>query len=240
MKNHLVRDSALGRLAAVLLCLPALWSSVAAWAQPATGRPAGLPSGPPTLADLAYGRGLALLQGGQPRAAVTSLRLAVDGRPAVAAYRVALANAYVALGADDAVFLAVEEYEHALKLDPGLDRARESLARAAWMVGLTSTTLDAMEALFAGSGVPRQQYAAELVTYYALAHEIDRGVTTFQKALPVASDPQPLRLLLAALYMQKSDKASARALVQRVLVESRPGSPLALQAQRMLEQGVGP
>lgn len=201
-----------------------------------TGR---LPAGNATLADLAYGRGLVMLKQGNVAAAVQNLRMAVDGRPDNAAYRLALANAYMATGAEDAVHLAVDEYERAVGLDPGLDPAREGLARSAWMVGLPTTTLTQMERLFSGGGAVRMQYAAELATFYMLSHELNRGIATFTRALPSVADPHPLRLLLAALYMQKSDKKSAQAQVQRVLAEARPGSPMAVQAQRMLQQGIG-
>jgi Tfp pilus assembly protein PilF len=224
----------------VLLFALALPVTTAAQPGPSVSRSTGrLPTGGATLADLAYGRGVAMLAQGDATAAVRNLRMAVAGRPDSAAYRLALANAYMATGAEDAVHLAVDEYERAIVLEPGLDRAREGLARSAWMVGLSSTALTHMERLFSGSGTVRMQYAAELATFYMLAHDVDRGIATFTRALPAVSDPQPLRLLLAALHMQKSDKKGAQALVQRVLADAKPGSPMAVQAQRMLQQGIG-
>lgn len=228
------------RSALTALVLLALSVPVAAQSPVGGPRTAGLPSGPATLADLAYGRGLALLTQGQAADAARSLKLAVEGRPDHATYRLALANAYLATRVDDAVFLAVEEYQQALRLDPALDRAREGLARSAWMVGLGSITLAELERLFAGGPAVRMQYAAELASYYALSHEIDRGIATLGRALSRVADPNPLRLLMAALHMQKADKKGAQALVRRVLVEARPGSPIARQAEHMLRQGVGP
>jgi Tfp pilus assembly protein PilF len=207
----------------------------------ATSPPGGaqLPAGAGvTLADLALHRGIERLKAGDAAGAIDMLRLSLQGKPDSAVALTALGHAYLMTDHQDLARLAVEAYKRAATLDPTSIHAREGAARTAWMLGDQEEALAQMEALYWADGQVRDRYASELVTYYVLSQQLDRGLQVLARALPRTRERHATMLLMATMLMQKPDEMTARLFVERVLAEAPPDSPAAQQARRMMAEGV--
>lgn len=197
------------------------------------------PSRPATsLAELARQDGVQRLMRGDALGAIDVLRFALAGRPDDPVALTALGDAYLKIDHQDLAALAIEVYARAALLDPANLHAREGAARTAWLLGRQDEALERMEALYDAGGQVRDRYASELASYYMLARQLDRGLRVLAGALPRSGERHATMLLMAAMLMQKPDRATARMFVDRVLAEAPAGSPLAAQAQRMLDEGV--
>lgn len=175
------------------------------------GDPVGLPSGSIDIAELAFYRAVDLNAAGSPNQAVKLLRLAVETRPDIALYHEALGDTYLALGEADLAVLAMEQYETALGLEPGRTRAREGLIQAATVAGRLDVALDTLEALAFGDGF-NPQYLTDLVAFYIVADETERGIATLDRSSPPPEARAIVQLCLAALHRYEGNLERAVAL----------------------------
>jgi len=176
----------------------------------------GLPAGSTGFAEVAFAKGVELVDAGRFEEAVQLFRLAVELSPDVALYHEALGDAYVTLGGSDAYLLAKSEYRTALRLEPNRRRAREGLAKVALTTGRLMEALDVLESLTFQPGELDPQYLTDLVSLYIAADQADRGIAALGPHTRSPSTPPPLLLHLATLQRSKGGFDEALALAGRV------------------------
>ena len=193
---------------------------------------------PTGMSALTLQRGVDLLNVGKPLQAIDMLAVTLNANPDSIVALNALGNAYLATGHEDLAAASIEVFERVIGLDAKNRHALEGAARTAWSFGDHDKALTHMEALYRGGGKIEDSYAGELAMYYMLANQLDRGLRVFAEALPRSKQRHATMLLIASMLMQKKEKPTARAFVDKVLSETPPGSRFHQQATEMLEQGV--
>ena len=195
-------------------------------------------SAPTGLSSLTLQKGIDLLNAGEPLRAIDMLSVTLNANPDSILALNALGNAYLVTGHEDLAAASIDIFERVIGLDPTNRHALEGAARTAWNFGDHDKALTHMETLYRVGDTIQDGYAGELAMYYMLSNQLDRGLRMFAESLPRSGQRHATMLLIASLLMQKKEKPTARAFVDKVLSETPPGSRFHQQAMEMLEQGV--
>lgn len=193
---------------------------------------------PTGMSSLTLQKGIDLLNAGKPLQAIDMLSVTLSANPDSILALNALANAYLVTGHEDLAAASIDVFERVISLDPTNRHALEGAARTAWNFGDHDKALTHFESLYRGGDTIEDGYAGELAMHYMLANQLDRGLRVFAEALPRTKQRHATMLLIASLLMQKQEKPTARAFVDKVLSEAPPGSRFHQQATEMLQQGV--
>ena len=194
------------------------------------------------MAPFAFDHGLRLSQSGNLEQAIPYLQMAVGQDPEAALYREVLADSYLGLGSRESAFLAVEEYQQVLELEPGSVSALAGLRQAALLADEPLIALDATEALFLHGDEPDLGLLPDLATFYLLLDQTDRGIAKLSEGLSGSEreTAAAIELNLAALHRYRGEVEAVARLARSARDRLEAGSELAVLADALIEGAKAP
>ena len=168
--------------------------------------------------------------------ALVLLEKAVRNDPDNNLYKVDLGDAYVQLGRDVSICLALDLYEDALSHEPKNDALVSRISDAYRRLGNYDAAFAFASQRLSGQGDQVFRGATQVAMIALESGELDRGIKLIEDASHNHPKDHAVSLLLATLQAETGQKAQALAIVEGVIKASPDDSLLAVQAEQMKER----
>lgn len=162
--------------------------------------------------------------------ALKLLKQAAELDPGTPAYRLDLADACMESGEEVLISLAIDLYEELLGAEPKSDAVRARLAHAYARIGNAETALDLAAERMKSSDKLLQAAVLQMAAIALDTRRIDLGIKALEKVLTRFPKDSGTRLLLATLLAEGGNKQRALSLVDNVLRDEAPKTPLSAEA----------
>jgi predicted Zn-dependent protease len=188
-------------------------------------------------ADRCHALGVATLAGSlKPAArdaAVDLLEQAVAADPAGRRYKLDLADAYMFLGDEVAVGMAIDLYEEFLDDEPEHDAVLGRLALAYLQMGNDEAAFSTLARRAAGAKANLRATALQLAATGLETGDLARAAQEVAKIADRRPDEPLVKLVLAMLRSDSGRRAEATELVDQLIADLPAGSPLADAAREL-------
>ena len=168
--------------------------------------------------------------------ALVLLEKAVRNDPDNNLYKVDLGDAYVQLGRDVSICLAIDLYEDALSSEPKNDGLVSRISDAYRRLGNYDAAFAFASQRLSGQSDRVFRGAAQIAMIALESGKLDRGIKLLEDASSNHPKDHAVALLLATLQAEAGQKTQALAIVEGVIKASPDDSLLAVQAEQMKER----
>ncbi len=168
--------------------------------------------------------------------ALVLLEDAVRNDPDNNLYKVDLGDAYVQLGRDVSICLAIDLYEDALSGDPKNDGLASRISDAYRRLGNYDAAFAFASQRLSGQGDQVFRGATQIAMIALESGKLDRGIKLLEDASRNHPDNHAVSLLLATLQAETGKKTQSLAIVEGVIKAAPDDSLLAVQAEQMKER----